>query len=233
MTLGHGADTTNNARPGHHLTSSSSAIKGPDVFHAIPEAIQERMSQLEERDRRDRTDGTAHLERLRQVPRDTGRFLALLAASAPAGAWVEIGTSAGYSSMWLALAARERAASLTTFEILEHKAALATETFSLTGLQDVVTLVRGDFLTHVEQLSDIGFCFLDAEKDVYEQCYEAVVSKLVPGGLLVADNVISHESELRPMIERAIGDARVDAVVVPIGKGELVCRRNSDPARGD
>ncbi len=188
------------------------------------------MSHLEDRDRLDRVDGTSHLERLRQIPRDTGRFLALLAASAPPGAWIEIGTSAGYSSMWLALAARERATSLTTFEILAVKAALAADTFSLTGLDDVVSLVHGDFLDHVSELGDIGFCFLDAEKDVYDQCYDAVVSRLAPGGLLVADNAISHEIDLRPVIEKALDDPRVDAVVVPIGKGELLCRRKSGPA---
>lgn len=191
------------------------------------------MSQLEERDSLDRVNGTAHLERLRQIPRETGRLLALLAASSPPGAWIEIGTSAGYSSMWLALAARERNVSLTTFEILPAKAALATETFSLTGLDDVVTLVQGDFLEHVNGLGEIGFCFLDAEKDVYEQCYEAVVPTLVPGGLLVADNAISHEADLRPVIERAQRDPRVDAVIVPIGKGELVCRRKMNDDHRD
>ncbi len=195
------------------------------MFLQIPEVIERRMSQLEERDRLDRLDGTSHAQRLRQIPRDTGRFLAILAAGAPPGAWIEIGTSAGYSSMWLALAARERATSLTTFEILAAKAALATETFSLTGLSDVVTLVHGDFLDHVDQLGDVGFCFLDAEKDVYDKCYDAVVPKLVPGGLLVADNAISHEADLAPVIRKAQLDPRVDAVVVPIGKGELVCRR--------
>ncbi|MHB1087224.1 MAG: O-methyltransferase [Acidimicrobiales bacterium] len=203
------------------------------MFLEIPEVITSRMSELEERDRRDRSNGTAHLERLRQIPSDTGRFLALTAASAPPGAWIEIGTSAGYSSMWLALAARERAGSLTTFEVLAAKAALAAETFSRTGLDDVITLVHGDFLEHVEELSDISFCFLDAEKDVYERCYDAVVPKLVPGGLLIADNAISHEADLAPLIDKALADPRVDAVVVPIGKGELMCRRTTATGRED
>lgn len=201
------------------------------MFLDIPEVIKSRMSELEQRDLLDRTNGTAHLERLRQIPSETGRFLAILAASAPPGTWVEIGTSAGYSSMWLALAARERAALLTTYEILAAKAALAAETFSRTGVDDVITLVHGDFLEHAEELHDISFCFLDAEKDVYDQCYDAVVSRLVPGGLLVADNAISHEADLAPLIRKAYADPRVDAVVVPIGKGELMCRRTTSAHR--
>ena len=71
----------------------------------------------------------------------------------------------------------------------------------------------------------MAFCFLDAEKDVYSDCYDLVVPQLVPGGLLAADNVISHADALGPLVERAYADDRVDAVVVPIGKGELLVRR--------
>ena len=60
---------------------------------------------------------------------------------------------------------------------------------------------------------------------MYADCYEAVVPNLVPGGLLVADNAINHAPTLQPMIDRALADERVDALVVPIGNGELVCRR--------
>ncbi len=48
---------------------------------------------------------------------------------------------------------------------------------------------------------------------------------MVPGGILVADNAINHEATLRPMLELALADERVDALIVPIGKGELVCRK--------
>ena len=65
----------------------------------------------------------------------------------------------------------------------------------------------------------------NAEKEFYADCYEAVVPKLVPGGILVADNAISHAETLQPMLDRALSDERVDALIVPIGKGELVCRR--------
>lgn len=198
------------------------------MFLDIPETVQTRMSALEERDRIDRVDGTERLERLRQIPSETGRFIALLAALAPEGTWIEIGTSAGYSSLWLALAARERATTLRTFEILSSKATMAAETFATAGVDDVVTLVHGDFLGHVDDLGDISFCFLDAEKDVYDRCYEAVVSKMVPGGLLVADNAISHQVDLRPMLDKALADPRVDAMIAPIGKGELVCRRRAN-----
>jgi predicted O-methyltransferase YrrM len=85
--------------------------------------------------------------------------------------------------------------------------------------------VNGDFLDLISDINDIAFCFLDAEKEVYGLCYDAVIPRMVPGGLLVADNAINHEATLRPMLDAALSDPRVDALIVPIGKGELVCRK--------
>ncbi len=195
------------------------------MFHDIPPRMLDRMRELERQDQEDRSDGTPRLERLRQIEPDTGRFLALWAAAAPDGQYVEIGTSAGYSTLWLALACRATGRTLTTFEVLPRKVELARDTFTRAGVDDVVRLVEGDFLQHAEQLDRVGFCFLDAEKEVYGACYDAVVPRLVPGGILIADNAINHRETLRPMLEAALADARVDALIVPIGKGELVCRK--------
>lgn len=195
------------------------------MFHTIPQAMQARMNVLEAIDARDREDGTTRLQRLRQIPPETGRFLALLAANTPPGNWIEIGSSAGYSTMWLALAARAAGRHLTTFELLPEKVALARETIRLAGIEDVVQLVAGDARDHLPQATDIAFCFLDAEKEVYGDCYEMVVPNLIPGGLLIADNAINHRETLQPLLDRALEDERVDALIVPIGKGELLCRK--------
>ena len=195
------------------------------MFRDIPIAIKDRMCYLESINEKDRLDGTSTLRRLRQVPPETGKFIALLAASASEGAYLEIGTSGGYSTLWLALACREVGRKLVTFEVLEEKARLAAETFKTAGVEDVVELVVGDAREHLHACKDISFCFLDAEKEVYHDCYEKIVPNLVKGGLLVADNAISHEEVLKPMLDRALHDARVDALIVPIGRGELVCRR--------
>jgi caffeoyl-CoA O-methyltransferase len=191
------------------------------MFHTIPQAMQDRMAYLEEIDTRDRQDGTSHWQRLRQIPPETGRFLALWAASAPNGRYLEIGTSAGYSTMWLSLANKP----LTTFEVLPEKVALAQETFAQSGISEQVTLIHGDARDHLSDYQDVAFCFLDAEKDVYEDCYDLLVPKMVHGGILVIDNAISHQEALRSFIERVLADDRVDALVVPIGKGEFVIRK--------
>jgi len=195
------------------------------MFNDLTINTLEVMHELEARDEQDREDGTPHLERLRQITPDTGRFIALWAASAPAGAIIEIGTSAGYSALWLAQACRSRGRSLTTFEILPEKARLARSTFERTGVTDVVRLVEGDFLEHANDFDEVGFCFLDAEKVVYEACYDVIVPKMVTGAILIADNATSHREDLQPLIDRVLADERVDAMVATVGKGELVCRR--------
>jgi len=195
------------------------------MFHNIPKAIKERMDYLESLDKQDRLAGKSPLERLRQIPSETGKFIALLAATAPEGAYLEIGTSGGYSAMWLSLACKELGRKLITFEVLEEKVKIARETFKITGLEKVVELIRGDAREYIQNYKNIAFCFLDAEKEDYYDYYEKIVPNLVTGGLLIADNVISHKAVLQPMLERASKDIRVDALVVPVGRGELVCRK--------
>lgn len=162
---------------------------------------------------------------MRQIPLETGKFLALLAANAPEGDIIEIGTSAGYSTLWIALACELPGRKVTTFEILPEKAKIARETFQEAQVEGLVHLVEGDALESIARYDNIAFCFLDAEKEIYGQCYEAVIPKLVKGGLLVADNAINHQATLQPLLDRALTDVRVDALIVPIGKGELLCRK--------
>jgi predicted O-methyltransferase YrrM len=195
------------------------------MFDDIPKPILERMKYLEEIDTQDRSDGTSRLKRLRQIPSETGKFIALLAATAPAGQYLEIRTSAGYSTLWLALACRLIGRKITTFEIFDEKAELARQTFEKADVSDVVDFVHANVLDHLPDCAGVSLCFLDAEKEIYSECYDVVVPKMVSGGILVADNAINHEETLRPMLNRALSDNRVDVLIVPIGKGELVCRK--------
>lgn len=195
------------------------------MFHSMRQSVLDRMKYLEQIDSRDREDGTPRLQRLRQIPRETGKFLALLAANAPHGMYLEIGTSAGYSTLWIIVACEMLGRTLHTFEVLPEKVQLARETFQIAQVENAVRLVEGDVRDYLSQLENIAFCFLDAEKEVYGECYEAIIPKLVHGGLLVADNAINHRETLKPMLDRALSDERVDALIVPIGKGELVCRK--------
>ncbi|MCK4383319.1 MAG: class I SAM-dependent methyltransferase [Candidatus Lokiarchaeota archaeon] len=195
------------------------------MLHNIPELVKKRMVYLEKIDAEDRINGTPRMERLRQIPPETGKFLSIIAAGAPNGEFIEIGTSGGYSTMWIALACIERGIKVKTFEILEKKIRLAKETFRESKMANYVELVEGDARGFLKEEKNISFCFLDAEKEVYADCYDLIIPNLVKGGLLVADNAINFYDVLKPMIDKALSDERVDALIVPIGKGELLCRK--------
>lgn len=195
------------------------------MFHTIPKPVQDRMRALEKADEKDRDDGTPNLQRLRQIPPETGKFLALTAANVPDGTWLEIGTSGGYSALWISLACQLRETKLVTFELLPEKVEIARETFKKAKVDALVELVHGDARGHLPDYDEIAFCFLDSEKEMYAEFYELIVPRLVRGGLLVADNVISHQDALQPLVEQSEADESVDSLVLPIGKGLLLCRK--------
>ncbi len=195
------------------------------MFHNISSKILQRMNYLEEIDRKDRNDGTPRMQRLRQIPPETGKFISLIASSCPNGEFIEIGTSAGYSTMWLSLAAKERNIRIKTFEILPEKIKLAKETFKIADIENYVELIEGDFLEKGKNINNIAFCFLDAEKEIYEKSFDIVSANLVKNGLIIADNAINHYEKIKPMIDKAENDNSFDCLTVPIGKGEFLCRK--------
>ncbi len=192
----------------------------------IDSRVRAVMSRLEARDAAEREADVARSQRLRQVSPEVGRFLHTLVLAARPATIVEIGASGGYSTLWLASAARMVAGSVTTLEIDPVKVALARDSLAEAGLAGCATAVAGDAFAHLGSRAEpIDFCFLDAEKEDYGAFYDLVVPLLRPGGVLVADNVLSHQQELAPFTARALADERVSAVVVPIGRGELFAVR--------
>jgi caffeoyl-CoA O-methyltransferase len=188
------------------------------VFHDISADMRRVMRELEEQNERDQPG-------VRSVSEDVGRCLAMLAMSAPEGIFVELGSSCGYSSLWLSLAARARRVRLTTVELDETKAALARENIYRAGAADSVEAVLGNALDYATRFETIAFCFSDLQPpELNAKIYEEAVPRLVPGGLLVVDNVTSPriQSEL---LKRAANDPRVDCVLLPFPKGDLICRR--------
>ena len=188
------------------------------MFHDISANMRRVMRDLEEQNERDQ-------RAVRSVSEDVGRCLALLAMSAPQGAFLELGSSVGYSSLWLSLAAHARGVSLTTVELDEKKAALARENIARAGAAGSVQTVHGDALEYATRFEEIAFCFSDLQPpELNAKVYEQAVPRLVPGGLLVIDNVTSPRLQTE-LLKRAENDPRVDCVLLPFAKGDLICRR--------
>lgn len=193
---------------------------------AIPAPVLETMRRLEARDAADRADGTPKADRLRAIPPEVGQFLRTLVQASGARVIVEVGTSSGYSAMWLALGARRTGGRVTTYDTDPAKVELARRTFASAGMEDVVDARLADGVDGLrEHRGAADLVFLDAEKDDYVRALEPAIQALRPGGLLVADNLLSHARDLAAFREAALGDPRLDGLVVPIGRGELVAVR--------
>ncbi len=124
------------------------------------------------------------------VPRKDGRLLRILTETIGAKHVVEIGTSNGYSGIWLCLALRKTGGRLTTFEIDEGRAKLARENFKRAGVEDLITLVMGDAHETVKKITEpIDLLFIDADKPGYPDYLEKLLPLVRPGGLIIGHNM--------------------------------------------
>ncbi len=105
------------------------------------------------------------------------------------------------------------------------KVKIALKIFKFTRLSNIVELIQGDARLYLSNYSKIAFCFLDAEKEVYSDCYDLIIPRMVKGGFLIDDNAFNHKEALEPMLNYALNDKRIDAIIAPVGKGLLLCRR--------
>jgi predicted O-methyltransferase YrrM len=162
--------------------------------------------------------------RMLNITRDTGALLAVLVRATRARRVLEIGTSNGYSTLWLASAARAIGGTVTTVERSEYKAGLAAANLARSGLAPHVSLVHDDAGRVLERSADGAFdlVFLDAERHEYPGWWPDVRRVLRPGGLLVVDNATSHAAELAPFVALVEADAEFTTSLVPVGNGEFL-----------
>jgi len=141
-----------------------------------------------------RNAGEVYLE----VPITDGRILRLLTEAADARNVVEIGTSTGYSGLWLCLALQKTGGRLTTFEIDPGRAAEARKHFQKAGVGQMVTVVEGDAHENVKRLKEpIDVVFIDADKQGYVDYLSRLLPLVRPGGLILAHNVDSAPEYVR------------------------------------
>ena len=134
---------------------------------------------------------------LLSVGREAGLLLNLMAKGAGARRILEIGTSYGYSTVWLAEAAKATGGTVTTLDLADYKQAHAAEQLSRAGLAGQVEFHAGNALEIIPRLAGgFDFVLLDLWKDLYVPCLDLFYPKLAPGALVVADNM------LQPALDR-------------------------------
>jgi caffeoyl-CoA O-methyltransferase len=150
----------------------------------------------------------------------TGRFLFGLVAPQWDGEVLEIGAGRGYSTIWLAAGARILGGRVLSLERDPGCIADWRRNIAEAGLEDTAELVEGDALETLRRIEDVfDVVFLDAAKSQYEELFQLARGKLEPGGLVVADNVISHLETLKAYSEARQSDDAVLSVSVPLDRG--------------
>jgi predicted O-methyltransferase YrrM len=167
---------------------------------------------------------TDHSAKMLNITRDTGQFLAALVRLQRPTRILEVGTSNGYSTVWLADAARACRCLVATIECDAEKLAMARDVFCRTGLTDVITQIAGDAAAVLARTADetYDFIFLDSKRTAYAAWWPDLQRILQPGGVIVCDNATSHPHEFVEFNDVVARTPGFSTVLVPIGKGELM-----------
>ena len=165
-------------------------------------------------------------QRMRAVGPETGRFLNILVRSLTAPTILELGTSFGYSGIWLAEAARATGGRLITMEVHGYKSAYAQTMAEKAGLAEHIDFRVGDAIAMIRELrGKVDFVLVDLWKDLYLPCLEAFYPKLNAGAIIVADNMIYPVTEDVKIYARAIRTKLgITSVLLPVGSGLEVSR---------
>ena len=190
------------------------------------EYIKSLLEDMQAEEQRVSEQTTDHWVRARSLHPDTARLLLILARSLQAKNILEVGTSVGYSTIQLALAAQENGGHVITLELLPTKYQQAETNLKRAELTPYVTQRLGDARVIVPDLTQTwDLVFIDAEKDVYLDMWHLIKDHVRLGGLILADNAVSHADDLAHYTEAVLADPRFDTVTLSIGQGIEVTSR--------
>ena len=164
------------------------------------------------------------LDRLRNVEPETAKLLGVLVRATRARRILEIGTSNGHSTLWLADAAEAVGGHVETLDIDPRRTEQARANLERAGLQERVSCRTIGAAQALAEYPDAAWdlVFLDAERPEYTGYWPNLRRTLAPGATLAIDNAISHESELQSFSRLLGDDERLTTALVPIGAGLII-----------
>lgn len=177
-------------------------------------------------------DVLAELEKTQKefwnVPRKTGVLMNSFIKMMNIQNALEIGTSNGYSGIWLAKALKQTGGKLTTIEFYEKRQSIAKENFKICGVDDVVRPIQGsacEVLASFDENEKFDFVFIDACKREYVKYFEMIKPHLTSKALIVADNIISHAEKVQDFIDAVDADDEFQYEILEVPGGILVAYR--------
>ena len=163
------------------------------------------------------------------IPRNTGILLNTFIKMMNAKNVLEIGTSNGYSGIWLAKALKETGGILTTIEFYEKRQKIALENFKICGVIDIVRPIQGSACEIIESFDKnekFDFIFIDASKREYVKYFELLKPHMTQKVMIAADNIISHSAKVQSFIEAVDNDEDFQYTILEVPGGLLTAYRN-------
>ena len=184
----------------------------PELFDAL--------SALEMRDERERMRGIAGTERINILEPDSAKYVSIIAISKKAQNMVEVGSGAGYSTLWLAYAASVTGGKLVTCEIDPAKAEKVKSNLAEAGLADFVEVLSGDARETLRgQVEPVDLLMIDADFGQYETYFDVVYKRMGVGSVVIANNVVAAENELADYVTYVQNHPNLESVTIPLGQG--------------
>jgi predicted O-methyltransferase YrrM len=186
----------------------------------LDDRVRSVLERLTAEDADERARGVDRALRARAVSPTTGQLLFALVAPQAGCEVLEIGGSRGYSTIWLAAGARILGGTVVSLEQDPVKCEAWHRNIEDAGLAEWAELIEGDAHASLEAFDDVfDLVFIDAEKEDYEDYFRLARSKVEPGALIVADNVLSHEETLGAYSQARQADPTLESVTVPLDRG--------------
>ena len=162
------------------------------------------------------------------ISRTTAEFLYNLIVTSQSKNVIEIGTSNGYSGIWLGKALKKTGGKLTTIEFFDKRLDIAKENFKQCGVFDIIDARQGDASTIIEYMPEdykVDFAFVDACKKQYIDFFRLISPRMNVGGILACDNVISHAAKVQDFLEAINSNPDWENVVLPLPAGLSLAKK--------
>ena len=164
------------------------------------------------------------------IPRKTGVLLNAFIKMMNVKSALEIGTSNGYSGLWLSMALKETGGHLTTIEFYEKRQSIAIENFKTCGVMDIITPLQGSACEVIKNFPEdklFDFVFIDASKREYVDYFRLIKPHLTPKCLIAADNITSHAEKVQTFVDAIDSDKEFQYEILELPGGLLVAYRNN------
>ena len=162
------------------------------------------------------------------IPRKTAVLINTFIKMMGAKSVLEIGTSNGYSGIWIAKALKQTGGKLTTIEFYEKRQSVAIENFKKCGVNDIIRPIQGSACDVIESFAPeekFDFVFIDASKREYVKYFELIKPHLTEKALIVADNITSHAEKVQTFIDAVDADDEFQYEIVELPGGILIAYR--------